>query len=187
MSSLRKPVLVLNKVWSPIRVIPTIRAFKLLFADKASVVNTDTYFTYNWDEWVKIPTTEDDNIVKSVHFDIKVPEVIVLLKYDKTHKKNVRLTKKNIFIRDNYHCQYTGKQISRKEADIDHVIPRSKGGKNSWDNMVVCSKSINRKKGDKTPKEAGLKLIKTPSKPNYDQLMIDPKMNIPESWKKFIR
>lgn len=85
-----------------------------------------------------------------------------------------------------HNCQYTGKQVSQSKADIDHVIPRSRGGKNSWENMVVCSKELNRAKGNKTPKEAGLKLIKKPGKPSDRQLLFDPKLQIPSSWEKFI-
>ena len=71
-------------------------------------------------------------------------------------------------------------------TDIDHIIPRSKGGKNTWDNMVVCSKEINRKKADKTPEQAGLKLIKKPAKPDSGRIILDPRGNYPKSWSKFI-
>lgn len=86
-----------------------------------------------------------------------------------------------------HNCQYTGKQIKESDADIDHVKPRSKGGINSWDNMVVCTKEINRMKADMTPKQAGLKLIRKPKKPNADRMLIDPKIKVPESWSKFIK
>jgi len=187
MSFLDCRVLVLNKMWMPIRVIPAIRAFTLLFANKASAVDPENFYAYNWEDWLKRTIKETDKIVHTVHSAVIVPEVIVLSKYDKVHKKSLRLTKRNIYLRDAYTCQYTGKQMSQSESDIDHIIPRSRGGKNTWDNMVVCSKDINRKKGDKTPVEAGLKLIKSPVKPSYDYLLIDPKKKVPESWKKFIK
>ncbi len=187
MSSLNRRVLVLNKMWQPIRVITAIRAFKLLFADKASAVNPEDYQVYNWDEWIKTSVLETDYIVKSVKYDVRVPEIIVLLKYDKVYRKGVKLTKRNIYIRDGFKCQYSGKQVSNSEADIDHVVPRSKGGRNSWDNMVVCSKQLNRKKGNRTPEQAGLKLIKKPKKPDYKQLMLDPRLDNPPSWSKFIK
>lgn len=187
MSSLNRKVLVLNKVWLPIRIISAQRAFKLIFAGKSSAIDSETYYAYNWEDWVKQPIKEGDYTISSPNFVVKVPEVIVLSHYDKVYKKNVKLTKRNIYIRDKYKCQYTGKQVSQSESDIDHVIPRSQGGKNTWDNMVVCSKDVNRRKGDKTPEQAGLKLIKKPKKPKYDGLLIDPKMNIPESWNKFIK
>ena len=187
MGSLKRPVLVLNKLWIPIRVITVQRAFKLIFVDRASIVSPKDYSVYNWDEWIKEDALPGEIGVQTVNRRIKVPEVIVLLKYDKVHRRGVRLTKKNIYLRDKYKCQYTGKQVSHKESDIDHIIPRCKGGKNSWDNMVVCSKDINRIKGDRTPAEAGLKLIRKPTKPTFSHLLIDPMIDVPESWKKFLR
>lgn len=186
MNILKKPVLVLNKLWVPIRVITTIRAFKLIFAGKASVINVSDYSVYNWDMWSKLEPGEDDVVIHTSSSTIKIPEVITLSKYDKLPKKGMKLTKKNIFIRDYYTCQYTGEKVSTKSADIDHVIPKSKGGKTSWDNLVVCSKKINRRKADKTPEEAGLRLLKRPCKPAPQVIFIDPRMDMPESWKNFI-
>ena len=140
MSSLNKPVLVLNKMWLRVRVIPAYRALTLIFADKASAVDTDTWYVYRWRDWTKQPIKETDSIVVSTNYDVKVPEIIVLSTYDEVYRKKVKLTKRNIYIRDGYKCQYTGKRIKEAEADIDHVVPRAQGGKNSWENMVVCSK-----------------------------------------------
>jgi len=187
MSALNKPVLVLNKVWLPIRVITALRAFKLIFAGKASAVDSETYYVYNWKKWTEQPVSESDDSVSTVNFLIKVPEVIVLSKYDKVFKKKAKLTKRNIYIRDGYKCQYSGKQVRNTEADIDHVVPRSQGGKNTWENMVVCSKELNRKKGNKRPEEVGLQLIRKPMKPDESKLLIDPKIKRPASWDKFIR
>jgi 5-methylcytosine-specific restriction endonuclease McrA len=171
----------------PIRVVPAIRAFKLLFANKASAIDATDFYTYGWKEWTELPNIDGCKTVSTVNSEVMIPEIIVLLSYDKIYKKSLRLTKKNIFLRDGYKCQYTGKEVSQINADIDHVLPRSKGGKNTWDNMVVCSKSINRKKGDKTPEEAGLKLIKKPKKPTESNILIDPRVKMPDSWKKFIK
>ena len=186
MSFLNENVLVLNKLWGSIRIIRVIRSLKLLFSEKAYVVNSDTYDTYNWEEWIKQDIKDNDDLIIGVSFNIKVPEVIVLSTYDKVPKVNVKLTKKNIYIRDKYCCQYSGKKIEEEELDIDHVIPKSRGGKNDWGNMVVCTKEINRQKGDKTPKEAGLRLKNKPKKPTYKKMFIDTRIKIKESWKKFL-
>lgn len=186
MSSLNRPVLVLNKMWIPIRIASVKRCLKLIFADKASIVDPSDYAIYSWDNWVTMDSSGDKFAISTTRGDLKVPEVIVLLKYDKVYIKDLRLTKRNLYIRDKYKCQYSGKQVSHREADIDHIIPRSKGGKNSWNNMVVCSKEINRQKANRTPAEAGLKLIKKPTKPSNKHLLIDPKMDVPSSWSKFI-
>lgn len=187
MSSLSKPVLVLNKVWIPIRIVDVKRSLKLIFADKAFIVDPHDYAVYDWDKWASLNVKDEEEGIETTRQRIKIPEIIVLNHYDKTHRRGAKLTKRNIYIRDSYVCQYTGKKVSHKEADIDHIVPRSKGGKNTWDNMVVCTKEINRKKGDRNPEEAGLKLLKKPSKPNSHNLLIDPKMAIPNSWDKFIK
>ena len=189
MLSLNRPVLVLNKMWIPIRVASVKRCLKLVFADKASLIDPDNYSIYSWDEWAKLNSSNDEYSISTTSGSIKIPEVIVLLKYDKVYTKDLRLTKRNIYIRDRYKCQYTGKQLNFNEANIDHIIPRARGGKNTWDNLVVCTKEINSIKGDKTPEEAGLKLIKKPVKPTLDgpHRLLDPKFKMPDSWNKFIK
>ncbi len=189
MASLSRPVLVLNKMWIPIRVASVKRCLKLVFADKASLVDPEDYAIYNWGEWTILPCADDEYSISTTRGDVKIPEVIVLLRYDKVYSKDLRLTKKNIYIRDKYKCQYTGKQLSYDEANIDHVIPRARGGKNTWDNLVVCSKEINSIKGDRTNEEAGLKLIKKPVRPSPDgpHRLMDSKFNMPESWGKFLK
>jgi hypothetical protein len=186
MSALNKPVLVLNKMWMPIRVITTIRALKLLFAEKAFVVNVDDYVVFNWTDWQKLSVADGEEAIMTTQAPVKIPEVIVLAHYDKLPKKGLKLTKRNIFLRDDFTCQYTGAKVSTKTADIDHVIPKSRGGRTSWDNLVVCSKEVNRRKADKTPDEAGLKLLKQPCKPEPQVIYIDPRMDMPESWSRFI-
>jgi 5-methylcytosine-specific restriction endonuclease McrA len=188
MSELNKRIMVLNKVWLPIRVVPAHRAITLLFAGKASAIDVNDWSVYNWENWSERSVSEKPyGILYTSSCDIEVPEIIVLSTYDKVFRKNLRLTKRNIYIRDGYRCQYTGKKLKEVDADIDHVKPRSKGGTNSWDNMVVCTKDINRMKADRTPEQAGLKLIRKPKKPDSGRLLVDPKVKIPESWSKFIK
>lgn len=188
MSALNKPIMVLNKSWMPIRVVPAHRAITLVFAGKASAIDVSDWSVYNWEKWVTRDISENPyGIISTSSSAIETPEIIVLSVYDKIFRKDVRLTKRNIYIRDGYRCQYTGKKIKESEADIDHVNPRSKGGTNSWGNMVVCTQEINRMKADRTPEQAGLKLIRKPKKPSSDRLLIDPKIKVPESWSKFIK
>ena len=188
MSTLNKPVMVLNKSWMPIRIVPAYKAITLVFAEKASAISTEDWSVYNWEKWVERDLSEKPyGLISTSSCDVEIPEIIVLSIYDKVFRKDVRLTKRNIYIRDGYKCQYTGKRLKECDADIDHVNPRSKGGTNSWGNMVVCTKEINRMKADRTPEQAGLKLIRKPKKPNTDRMLIDPKIKVPESWTKFIK
>lgn len=188
MSTLNKPIMVLNKNWMSIRIIPAYRAITLVFAGKASAVDTEDWSVYNWEKWSERGLSEKSyGFITTSSCDIELPEIIVLSTYDKVFRKDVRLTKRNIYIRDGYRCQYTGKKLKETDADIDHVKPRSKGGANDWGNMVVCTKEINRMKADRTPEQAGLKLIRKPKKPNTDRMLIDPKIKVPESWNKFVK
>lgn len=188
MGVLNEEVLVLNKLWMHIRIISVKRALKLVFADKALIVNPyDNFSVHNWESWEKQPVDENDLFIQTTRFNIRLPRVIVLTHYDKVCENNVRLTKRNIFLRDGSICQYTGQPVGKHNADVDHIIPRSRGGTNDWDNMVVCRKDINRKKGDRTPDECGLKLIKKPSKPTRTKLLINPNKKIHDSWKFFIK
>ncbi len=186
MGMLQKPVLILNKVWIPIRIKDVQKAITLLCRDRACVVNTENYELYNWKEWYNQKVNDGEPYIQSVKKKVKVPDIILLSRYNKIPKEAPRLTKKNIFIRDGHRCQYSGEKINPSNADIDHVIPKSKGGKTVWTNLVVSSKNINRKKGDRTPEEAGLKLKRKPTKPTHHLLAVSEE-DIPNTWKKFIK
>jgi 5-methylcytosine-specific restriction endonuclease McrA len=186
-TTLDKKVLVLNKNWVAIRTRTVKDAIRLVSRDRGVFVNPDNYSLYTWEEWVMLEIAPGEKGIATTSRSIKIPEIVLLTVYGKIPISVPRLTKRNIFRRDRNTCQYTGKEVSAKTADIDHIIPVSRGGKNSWENMVVCDREINRKKADKTPSEAGLRLIKRPKRPTGTQLMIDSYTNIPESWRKFIR
>lgn len=186
MGSLNNLVLVLNKVWIPIRVIKLKRAIKLIFSNRASIVNAEDFSIFMWEDWIKAFMDKDVIGIETTRGKVRIPEVIILSNYDKLVNKKMRLTKKNIFLRDDFICQYSGKRLKKTECDIDHIVPKSRGGKNSWENMVVCSKQINRKKGDKTIDEAGLKLIRKPFAPKKNNFFFLNINNIPESWFNFI-
>jgi len=122
----------------------------------------------SWDEWIKLPVRDWDLSINSVHMTVRVPTVIISTTYAKMPLKRflARPSKTAIYNRDAGICQYSGKKIARKEASVDHIVPKSKGGEDSWTNLVLCSKEINLKKGNKSNKELGLKLMKEPKKPN---------------------
>jgi len=187
MSVLDNPVLVLNKNWYPIRVKNVKSAIQIVSRMRAVFIDPSDYSLYTWKEWLQFIPKEDELGILTPNTRVRVPEVVLLTAYGKIPDKAPRLTRKHIFIRDNYKCQYTGEDVNMKNADIDHIIPSSRGGKNNWGNLVVCSKTVNRKKGNKTPEEAGLELIRKPMKPTGSHLMIDPKMERPESWSNFIK
>ena len=119
----------------------------------------------DWETWKNLPIRDYDLAIHTSNMTIRAPRVIIQPNYSKMPVVTPRPTKESIRNRDGGVCQYTGRQISWKDGNIDHVIPRTKGGKNTFENMVWCHKEINSKKGDKTPEQAGLKLIRKPKAP----------------------
>lgn len=119
----------------------------------------------SWDEWINLPVRDFDISIHTVKMEIRVPTVLVAPSYRKMPTRKSRPTKYNVFDRDGGICQYTGKKLSKNQGNIDHVVARSRGGKNTWENMVWCTKEINSKKGDKPLSELGLKLLRKPTAP----------------------
>lgn len=120
-----------------------------------------------WTEWLKLPIRSWDLVINSAHMSVRVPTVIIATNFNKMPVKHFKgkPSKEAIYQRDNGVCQYTGKKIDRHTATIDHVLPRSRGGDDTWNNMVLCSRDVNIKKGNKLNNEAGLKLLKIPVTP----------------------
>ncbi len=115
-----------------------------------------------WDEWITLPVRPQDSAVLTMRGPIRVPTVIVALNYARVPKKRPKLCARAIRERDGNRCQYTGVALRPDEGNIDHVVPRSRGGKDAWENCVWSSKAVNSKKGNRLPHEAGLKLLKQP-------------------------
>tara|TARA_B100000212_G_C27354201_1_gene525066 strand:- start:757 stop:1290 length:534 start_codon:yes stop_codon:yes gene_type:complete len=126
------------------------------------------------------------NEIKSVSDSFKLPAVIVLNRFVKYQFKIVAVHRREIILRDNNQCQYCSKQLSSEKLTLDHIIPKSKGGKNTWDNLVAACKKCNQKKGNKTLIEANMKLIRKPTKPKYDILRTVGKNQISELWKNYL-
>jgi len=187
MSVLNNPVLILNNGWTAIRVKNVQSAIQLACRERAVIIDTDTYQLYSWDEWAALPVEDGEDYISAAHSKVRIPEVVVLTVFKHVPDFDIRLTKRSIYLRDGGKCQYTGRSLGKSDYDIDHVIPKSRGGKNSWDNMVLCDKALNRKKADRTPKEAGLDLIRKPFKPKTSTVMFDPAIKQPKSWEKFLK
>jgi 5-methylcytosine-specific restriction endonuclease McrA len=119
----------------------------------------------SWDEWITLPIRPQDNAVHTVRGPIRVPTVIVAVNFAKVPKKRPKLCARTIRERDDNRCQYTGKVLKPDEGSLDHVLPRSRGGKDTWENLVWSSKDVNTRKGNRLPHEAGLQLLKQPRAP----------------------
>jgi 5-methylcytosine-specific restriction endonuclease McrA len=160
-------VLILNKHWIPINTTTARHSFALMYSENAKgiMIEEDKVVPLEWNEWVSLNLKENDRTVKTVRGFVKIPTVIVLNHYDKIPRQIIKFTQKSLWERDNFTCQYTGKKVTRTNGNIDHIIPRSQGGKTSWENCVIAHKEINAIKADRTPEQAGLKLLKKPSAP----------------------
>lgn len=182
---LSSPVLVLNRLYMPVNIITAKRAFCMLTAGIAHVLDHE-HRVFDFKNWAELSSAIHDETVGLVGRVIRVPRVILLATYDRFPKRTVRFSRMNIMLRDGYACQYCRKQFKRSELNIDHVVPRSRGGLTTWENVVTSCHACNRKKGGCTPNEARMKLLKTPSKPRVTPFI--DMISIPrtyEEWKPF--
>ena len=161
-------VLVLNRNWQAINIRTPQEAFCQMATNVATALEIDGenhIRPVTWDEWITLPIRNGDNVVHTVRGAIRVPTVIVALNFAKVPKKRPKLCARTIRERDGNRCQYTGKLLRPDEGSLDHVLPRSRGGKDAWGNLVWSDKAVNAKKGNRLPHEAGLKLLTVPRAP----------------------
>ena len=199
-AALSANVLVLNRFYQAIRVINVRRAFSLLCRELAEVVHIENdaagkpvWQNLNFEDWRELSAMkaefEPDGFdwIHTVRLQIAVPRIIRLLGYDKLPRQDVKFNRRNIYARDNNRCQYCGKKYSTTELSLDHVVPKSQGGKSTWENIVCCCVKCNVKKGGRTPEQAHMHLITKPVKPKRS-----PVINIRladerySSWKQFL-
>ncbi|RLA94086.1 MAG: HNH endonuclease [Deltaproteobacteria bacterium] len=158
--------LLLNATYEPLRVISWKKAVVLVILGKVEVIE------------------EYDREIRSVSFSIKLPSVVRLLRYVRRGGAEVKFSRRNIYARDGYRCQYCGRQFPYDELTCDHVIPRSRGGRTEWTNVVTCCRECNHRKGGRTPEEAGMRLLRQPKRPAWlPFIRITIRMkNPPRSW-----
>lgn len=158
-------VLVLNRNWQAINVRTPQEAFCQMATNAATALEIEgenCIRPVTWEEWITLAIREQDNAVQTVRGAIRVPTVIVAVNYARVPKKRPKLCARTIRERDGNRCQYTGALLRPEDGSIDHVVPRSRGGKDAWENCVWSAKAVNSKKGNRLPHEAGLKLLKQP-------------------------
>ena len=164
-------VLVLNRNWQAINIRTPADAFCQLATNTATALDIElgddspVLRPVCWDEWLTLPVRVGDQFVRTARGAIRVPTVIVAVNYAKVPKKRPKLSAKNIRERDGHRCQYTGKLLRPDEGSLDHVVPRSRGGADSWENLVWSSKDVNQRKADRLPHEVGLRLLAIPRAP----------------------
>lgn len=149
-----------------------------------------SFYAFGFDDWKDFSQSggEESDFISTISFKIKIPQVIILMLYDRLPPRRIKFTRKNIYRRDNNSCQYCGKRLSTEELNLEHVLPLSRGGKNTWENVVCSCIKCNMRKGSRTLEESGMWLVRKPKKPNWRTFVkstfpADPKWN---SWKEFL-
>jgi len=184
-NALQRPALVLNRNWQAVNVATVGRAMIMLWNDAARVVDPLDYQTYAWSDWAELRPGAGEAFIQSVRQRLRVPEVIVLAEYNRLPTGAVSFSRRNLFKRDHWACQYCGVQPSGDELTIDHVVPRSRGGTSTWENCVLACVECNKRKADRSPREARMKLRKTPIRPKWQPFYAREGQQM-ESWSKFV-
>ncbi len=188
-SPLQASVLVLNRVYVAIHVVGVRRAMGLLVGDSAEVIHLEEFpatsemvrqtrfANYDFHAWREMSQLRvaakgpHEDWIKSVNFEIQVPRVIRLLSFDRMPRRQVHLSRRSVFARDGHLCQYCGRHFAAHQLSLDHVLPRSRGGKTIWENIVCSCLKCNIKKGGRTPKEARMKLVQPPRRPKRNPVL----------------
>jgi len=182
------PVLVINRVYLPIGVITARRALRLLYTGTAAALGDDGVLS-DFARWRTLPVREGiDDGLPIVNGCLRVPRIIHLQRYGRVHRPAIRLTRHNLMLRDEHRCQYCGCRAPHHQLNIDHVIPRSRGGVDCWENLVTACQRCNRRKGQRTPREASMPLLRHPGRPRWSvttQLLRNEQRRFKE-WEPFL-
>ncbi len=210
-----RKVLVLNKHWTPVAVVPMKRAIKLATTNyegtdvvKANVVGFEfdpvenaikNFASYSWADWAAMRPKEDEPCIRGVKENYRVPEILVLHRYDRMPQQRVHFSRKTLYKRDNQTCQYCGCKPGTEELTIDHIIPRAQGGQTTWTNCVIACTECNAQKADKRPEQAfkpadpkkrakwkgpsPMRLLSQPYKPKFTLFKSDYRV---KSWESFL-
>lgn len=182
---LSRSALMLNRNWQPVGVATVARALTMLFNDSARVVDPKDYQLYTWTDWSRLLPEEGEPFVQAVRFKLRVPEVISLTRYDRVPSSVVTFSRRNVFKRDQFRCQYCAKRCDSEDLTIDHVLPRSQGGTSNWTNCVLACIECNKRKADRTPDQALMPLRKTPVRPRWRPVYATKGARV-DSWEKFL-
>ena len=191
-AQMKNHILVMNRSWSPLAVTSVRRAMSLVFRCQARIVSTENFELFEWDQWLvrhSEPLTGDvspPRYIRTVNLQIKLPAVVTLSRYNGLPSQQVPFSRRTLFRRDNYQCQYCGRAPGTRNLTIDHVLPRSRGGGTNWLNCVVSCVHCNVSKGNRTPDECGKPLRRHPFRPSWmDGFRVQD--DIPNEWLAFVK
>ena len=205
-AKLERRVLVLNRNWMPMNVTTVFDAVCDVYVGRALFVDPLTYATHDFESWVNTwkdaidqSRVEVDRVIATSKHGVVAPEIISYLEYKgmglpKTGRRQPKFSRRNVFSRDRNTCQYCGRTFSSENLNLDHVVPKSRGGQMTWENIVLSCIPCNTRKGSHTPKEANMSLVRTPYCPTAKQLyQPTPERlfqrfgrDVPVSWEMFL-
>ena len=192
---LASSVLVLNRNYTALRVISARRAFVLFCKGYAEAIDcrNEEFNTYDFARWIEYSAKRreqpdpTDAWVRTPRLELLVPRIVRLIRYDKVPRREVRFSRRNIILRDENRCQYCGKRLPSSQLSLDHVQPRSRGGKSTWTNVVAACTPCNTRKGGRFPNEAAMALRKAPSVPTRHPLIAEKvRSEAYRAWKHFL-
>ncbi|OIO09963.1 MAG: hypothetical protein AUJ52_05370 [Elusimicrobia bacterium CG1_02_63_36] len=183
-------VLVLNRNFYAIAVTGWQRAISLLYLDHARVVD-EGYRTYDFGDWLDASRSlesETSAFVRTPNHKIAIPEVISLRLFGKVPKREVTFSRRNLLLHYGWRCCYCGERFASDELNLDHILPKSRGGGTSWGNVVVSCIPCNKRKANLLPSEAGMKLLRAPARPRprTGPLLWPQRAPARPSWKRFL-
>ena len=196
-SAMQASVLALNRYFFPVHIFTSPRAFCLLCKGMAEVVHVEEgrFASLDFDAWREHSQLKlefglrepHEDWIQAVNFEVEVPRVIRLLNYERVPRNTVKYNRRNVFLRDEHRCQYCARRFSVQRLSLDHVMPRSRGGPDTWENVVCACLTCNVRKGGRTPIEAGMRLLSEPVRPKRSPLISRHLMLRKYSaWKAFI-
>lgn len=168
--NIRRPVMVMNRAWQAINVISAKRALTQVVKGNALIIHpepTGEYPQYTWEDWSLMRPEPGEEFIQLPDYTIRIPRAITLLNFNDLPNAKVTFSRRNVLKRDRYTCQYCGVQPGTEELTLDHVVPRAQGGISSWTNSVAACVACNRKKADRTPEQAKMRLKREPVRPEW--------------------
>ena len=179
-------VLVVNRHLQAVHITTARRAFVLIWTEIARAMD-ETWVTHDFAAWSELPVRNGDIALGTSRGPMRIPRVIQLITYDRMPRATVRLTRRNVFLRDGHTCQYCSRRAAPRDLNLDHVMPRSRGGPMTWENVVCSCRVCNLRKGGRTPAEASMRLLRKPIRPRWSPILaLAFSPTRPSEWEPFL-
>jgi 5-methylcytosine-specific restriction endonuclease McrA len=183
---LNEPTLVLNRSWVAISTTSVKTALSLVYRDVARVIQPDTYQVHDLQSWADLAVRPGEPCIRTVRLQIPVPEVILLTRHNHMPRRTVPFSRRNLYRRDGSRCQYCGSKLPTSELSIDHVVPKSRGGKTTWENCVLACIPCNVRKGNRSLENANMRLLRPATRPQWSPCLTVNLGRRRASWEKFV-